>query len=133
NAVAHKAELGVAGDLAAGHTAAGDGADARNLVDLAYLRLAKGHFAHLRGKHALHRVGDIVDRIIDNAVHPHLNASLFGLGLGDGVGADVEADDDRVRSVGQADVGFRDCADAGVDNPHPDFVVRNLFQALLDC
>src|SRR5699024_10582684 len=55
--------------------------------------------------------------------------SLF---LGDVVGADVEADDNGVGGVGQVDVRLADGADAGVDDPHPDFVVGQLFEGLLD-
>ena len=44
------------------------------------------------------------------------------------VGADVEADDDRLRRCGQRDVGFGDTADARVHETRRDLVVAELLE-----
>src|SRR5699024_9377066 len=73
DAVPDDPDLPVTGDFAREDIAAGDGADARDLVDLADFGAAQFDLADLRGEHTLHRVLDVVDRVIDNAVHPHFD------------------------------------------------------------
>ena len=132
DAVTDDTHLAVAGDLTAGDTAACDGANVGDLVDLTDLQLAQRHLAELGSQHTLHSVGDVVDGVIDDAVHTHLDLGGSGLFLRHVVGADVEADDDGVGCVGQVNVGLADGADTGVDDADADLVVGDLLEALLD-
>ena len=72
-------------------------------------------YTHLdfRGQHTLHSVGNIVDGIVNDAVHTHFHAGLLGLGLGNGIGADVEADDNGVGSIGQREDVYKRQGHAG--------------------
>ena len=45
------------------------------------------------------------------------------------IGADVEADDDAARGLGQGDVGFVDRADRGMQHTHLDVVVADLLDS----
>ena len=64
--------------------------------------------AVFRGEHPLHRLSDVVDRIVDHPVGADLDALLLGAGTRHRVGTDVEADDDRVRGVGEHDIRLGD-------------------------
>ena len=66
----------------------------------------------LRGKHALHGRLDLVDAVVDDAVHTDLHIAASGVVARGRVRADVEADDDRIRRGGEHDVGLVDGADA---------------------
>ena len=100
--VADQAELGLARDLALGDEAAGDGADLGDGEDLADLGLAHELLALDRREHADHRLLDVVDGVVDDLVELDVDALLLGHLLRLAGGADVEADDDRGRRLGQA-------------------------------
>src|SRR5690606_36313891 len=95
--VAQHADRLVLLDRALDHEAAGDGAELGAAEDLAHLGDADDLLAHFlaqqAGSHLLHLVDDVVD---DREV-----AQVEAVGLDDlagrGVGADVEADDHRLR------------------------------------
>src|SRR5699024_7519618 len=108
------------------------GAHAADLVHLTDLQLAQRNLAELGSQHTLHSVRNIVDGVVDDAVHTHFHLGGGSFFLGDVVGTDVEADDDGVGSVSQIHVGLADGADADVDNPHPDLLVGQHLQRLLD-
>ena len=85
-----------------------------------------------RGQHALHRGLDLVDAVVDDAVHTDLHVGADGAVSGGVVRADVEADDDRAGGGGKHDVGLVDRADGGVDDADADFLVGELLERRLD-
>ena len=129
DAVAHQTHLAVlALQLAVLHVAACHGAHAGDLVGLAHLGVAQHHFPVLGSQHALHGGLDLVDGVVDDAVHPHVHVGAGGTVAGGGVGTDVEAHDDGLRGGGQHHVGFVDGADAAVDDADAHLVVAELLQ-----
>ena len=126
--VAQNADRRVARDLAVLDVAARDGADGGDLIGLTDLGVADDGLAELGRKHTLHGVGDLVDGIINDAVHPHIDLVTLRGGLCQLVRADVEADDDGVGRGGQQNIGLVDRADARVDDAHAHLVVRQLFE-----
>ena len=133
NVVAQDADRCVARDFAVFDIAACDRADGRDLVGLADLGVTDDCLAELGREQALHGVGDFVDGVVDDAVHPHVDLVALCSRLRLIVRADVEADDNRVGGRSQQDIGLVDCADARVDDLDADLVVRNLLQRRLDC
>ena len=132
DAVAHQTQLGVAGDLALQHIAAGHDAHAGDLVDLAHLDAAQLDLLELGIEHALHGGLDLLDALIDDAVHAHIHLVALGDQLGLGVGTDIEAHDDGVGGGGQHDVALVDGAHCAVDDPDVDLLVAQLLQRDLD-
>ena len=124
--------LGVPGDLAVLHIAAGDGADGADLIGLAHLGVADDDFLELGRQHALHGVLDLVDGVVDHAVHAHIHLGAGSGCRGHGIGTDVEAHDDGVGGGGKEHVVLRNRADTGVNNLDADFLVGDLLQAGLD-
>lgn len=72
------------------YAAAGNRADAADFIDLTNLKFAKLHIAELRRQHALHSVGDIVDGIVNNAIHTQFHMGCGGFFLGDRIRAHIE-------------------------------------------
>src|SRR5512139_1689445 len=66
DAVADESDPVVARDRPVLHEASADVADARNLEHLAHLHRCRDLFLAFRGKHALQRVADVVDGIVDD-------------------------------------------------------------------
>ena len=99
---------------------------------MALVQFAQRDLAELGCQHTLHSVGDIVDGIVDDAVHPHLDLGGSGFFLGHVVGADIEADDDGVGGIGQVNVGLADGTDTGMDDADAHLIIGDLLQALLD-
>ena len=132
DAVAHDARLAGALDLAVGDVAAGDGADVGHLEGLADLGVADDVLAELWREHTLHGRLDLIDGVVNDAVHPHIDVGAGRAVAGRRVGTDVEADDDGVRGGGEHDVALVDRADRTVDDAHADLVVGDLLQRGLD-
>ena len=132
DAVTHNANLGVAGDLAFQHIATGNGADAGDLEHLAHLRAAQLDLAGLWRQHTLHRGGDLLDGIVDDAVHAHVNAFALSHVAGYRVRTDVESNNDRAAGLCQHDIRLADRADCAVDNLDANLGVAQLLQRLLD-
>src|SRR5687768_4453902 len=121
DALAHHAHARLAVDHPAAHHAAGDGADLRDLEDLADLRLAQDDFALLGTQHPLERGAHVVHRLVDDAIELDVHPFALGRRAGVVVRAHVEADDDGVlRRLGEEDVALADGADAAVDDLHRD-------------
>src|SRR5262245_21688996 len=68
DAVANEANASLTVDHAAANRATGDGADTRDLEDLAHLCLALHDLALFGAQHAFHRSADIGHRLVDDAV-----------------------------------------------------------------
>ena len=114
-------------DLAVLDVAAGHGAHAGDLVGLADLRVAQHHFPVLGGQHALHGRLDLIDAVIDDAIHPHIHVLAHRAVPGGGVRPDVEAHDDGAGGGSQHHVGLVDGAHAAVNDTDGHFVVGQLF------
>src|SRR5205823_6608219 len=123
-----QADIGAALHGAVGDAAARDLADLGNVEHLQDLGVAEHGFAQRRREQAGHRLFDVVDEIVDDVVVADFDAVTFG---GRGrflVGADREADDGGVETFRQRDVGFRNTADAGMQNTRGDLVGAELLQ-----
>ena len=121
-------DLGISRDLAVLDHAAGDGADGADLVGHADLGVADDGLLELGRQHALHSGLDLVNGVVDDPVEPHIHVGPLAVGLGGGVGTDVEAHDNRACGGGQQNVAFVDGAHPRVNDPNPDFLVGNLLQ-----
>ena len=130
--VAHDTHVARALDLAVGDIAARDSADRGDLVGLANFGVADDGLAELRREHTLHSSLDLVDRIVNDAVHAHIDMVAGRAVARRSVGTDVEADDDGVRGGGEHNVALVDRADRAVNDAHADFVVGDLFKRRLD-
>ena len=128
DAVAHDTHVARALDLAVGDIAACDSADGRDFVGLADLGVADDGLAELRREHTLHSSLDLVDRIVNDAVHTHIDMVAGRAVARRSVGTDVEADDDGIRGGGEHNVALVDRADRAVNDAHADFVVGDLFK-----
>ena len=100
--------------------------------DLADLRPALDDLDDLRLEQALERRIDVVGQLVDDVVHPDVDA----LGLGGPAGrlgdARAEADDDRVRRGRQHDVVVGDVAGGLVEDVDPDLVLVELLERVGD-
>ena len=96
----------VALDHAAQHAATGHGADAADLEYLLHQHAAKFDFALFRLEHAFEGQLQVVGDLVDHVVPANLHALLVGHHAGLFVGHHIEADDDRVRCIGQRNVGL---------------------------
>ena len=80
----------------------------------------------------LHGGLDVVDAVINDAVHAQLDLGALGAVACGVVRTDVEADDDGVARRGEHDVRLVDRTDAGMDDAHAHFLVGELFERGLD-
>src|SRR5262245_48148342 len=92
DAITNHAQPALTIDDTTSHETAGDGADTRDLEDLANLRLAENDFALLGPEHAFHRRAHVGYRFIDDAVQLDVDAFALRGSPGVVVGANVEAD-----------------------------------------
>src|SRR5699024_9145649 len=103
-------------DDAAAHDGAGDVAELGGAEDLADLRRAELDLLVLRLEHALERLLDLVDRVVDDRVVLDLHALAIGVVRVQALGPHVVADDEGVGRHREVDVVHRDRADAAVDD-----------------
>ena len=89
-------------------------------------------FDPFRSPLASHFLGDVLGQLVDHVeiFHPHLLAFDHFARLG--VGADVEADDRCAGSMRQHHIALGNRADAGMQHPHLNFLVRNLVERIDD-
>src|SRR5438105_9528401 len=127
-AVADDPHAGAAADDAAGHVAAGDRAEARDPEELAHLHLAERLLGLDRAEHADERLLDVLRELVDDAVGADVDALALGERTRLGARPHVEADDERVRDRGEADVALRDRADARVDDIHAHLGMLDLLE-----
>jgi hypothetical protein len=86
--------------------------------------VAELHLFVLRLEHALQRGLDLVDRLVDDRVVPHVDAFALGQLAYPLGGLDVEADDHGVVDRGQVDVVLGDRTDTAVDDAQLDLVAH---------
>ena len=93
------------------HAATGDRAHAADGERALHQGAAQLDLALLGLEHPFERQPQIFGHFVNDVVAADLHALALGQVAGAFVRHDVEADDDRVRGVGQMDVGFGDAAD----------------------
>src|SRR5690606_4255374 len=79
-------------DLAVDHARARDHAGAADAEGLTHLGAAHRALANRRLEHALERLADLIDGIVDDRVEPHVDAFALGELRGLRLRTDVEAD-----------------------------------------
>src|SRR5688500_18446509 len=99
-----------------GDLTAGDVAEAADLEDLAHDCLTVRNVTVDRLQHALQRLLDVLDQVVDDAVLPDLDVLLLSKLFGAGIRLRVEADDNALGSNREHDVRLGDVAGGGVDN-----------------
>ena len=72
----------------------------------------------------------IIDGLVDDAVVAQLHTGFLHRLARTGIGAHVEADDERLGGGGELHVGRRDAADAAGDDLHLTLVDRQIGQRL---
>ena len=129
-ALADQPGLGRALDRPLGDEAAGDGADLGDLEDLPDHGAAEVDLLDLGDEHPLDGLLDLVGDLVDDVVAADLDLLLVGQRDGPVLGGDAEADDDRLRGVGQEDVALGDPADALEEDADRDLGVLELLELL---
>src|SRR5690606_19801086 len=109
--VAQHADRIAATDVAIHDDTTRNGAELTGAEHLANLGKAHDLLLHLRCQHAREHLLQIVDRFVDDAVVPDIDARFLDHVASGAVGAHVEADDPRIRSLCQRHVGLGDTAD----------------------
>ena len=130
--VAVDAQFAAPDDLAFRHIAARDHADARDLESLQDVALARHDLPVLGREHTLKRCLDVVEELVDDPVCAHVDPAALGERLRLGVGAHVEADDDRVGRIGEHDVRFGDRARTAVQDVDAHLFARKFEKGLFD-
>ena len=129
HAVAHQPHRGTAAHQPLGHIATGHLAQLADAEDLEDLGAAEENFALDRAQHAGQLRFDFVDQVVDDRVISDVDARATGELPRLDVGAHVEADHQRLRRGGEADVGFVDAADSGVQHIDLHILALEIFQA----
>src|SRR5664280_1773176 len=127
-ALAQESNLRTTGDDAVADEASGDGADLGNAKHFAHLGFAGDDLFVDRRQQSQHGRLDLLDQLVDDLVGPHLDTlslSQFATAL---VRSDIEADDGRVRGLGELDVVLGDPADATVHDDELHVVALELSQ-----
>ena len=130
--VADQAHIGAAFHGAVGDAATRDLADLGDVEHFQDQGIAEHGFAQGGREQAGHRLLHVIHEVVDDVVVADLDAVALG---GSGrflVGTDREADDGGVETFRQRDVGFRDAADARMQDARGDFVGAELLQRAQD-
>ncbi len=130
-ALANHPNSAIALNASTHHAATGNGSHLRHVEDL------QNH-GHSLLDHLLFRFEatfqgslNIVSNLVNDVVTPDFNLQLIGQRPGDFVGDDIEANDDRLRRLGQADVSQSDSTDECLQNIDSDFRVLDLGKLFL--
>src|SRR5215217_7498714 len=132
HAVADQAGFGPAGDLARGDVRPGDHADPRHPEGLADLGGAELALLVLGGEQALEGLLDVLHHLVDDRVQADVDALAVGQVARGRCGPHREADDDRARHRGQADVVLGDGAGRLVEHAQPDLGDLDPAQGVVD-
>ena len=124
--VAQQAHLRAAAHEALEHAAARDVADLRHADDLADFEEADLRFAQLRREQARKRSLHVVDGSVNDVVVADVDAFVFGKLSRLRIRADVEADDDALRSGREVHVRLRNAAHGRMHDVAAHFFVREL-------
>ena len=90
--------------------------------------MTEDRFAEFGVEQSGHRVFDLVEQFINDAVELDLNAFAFRSGDRHVLHLCVEADDDGVRCACEQNVRFRDRADSCVNNVELDLLALDLLE-----
>src|SRR5581483_11261203 len=110
--VAQDTDRVVPANEAFGHQAARNHTELARPEDIAHLRDADDRFLDLRLQHAGHHRLHVVDGFVNDAVVTNFDARFLQRVACTGVGTDVKADDQSLRSRGELHVRNRDSAQA---------------------
>src|SRR5215218_7080997 len=132
HAVADQPGPGAPGDLAGGDVGAGDHADPRHPEQLPDLRRAELALLELGGEHALERLLDVLDHLVDDRVQADVHALAGGQVAGGRGRPHGEADDDRAGRGGQGDVVLGDGAGGLVEHTQPHLGHVQLAERVVD-
>src|SRR5690606_27946871 len=134
DAVADDPRLGVPGDGSGAHDDTCDVSELGGTEYLADFGDTRLDFFVLRLEHALERVLDVFESVVDDRVEPDIHAFPHRTVAGLRIGAHVEADDDGVVDRGEVDVALGDSTHTAVDDAQLHGVVDlDLEQRLLEC
>ena len=89
-------------------------------------------FLELGCEHALHGSFYLVDAVVNDAIHTHIDIRAGGIVTGSIVGSYIEADNDCTGGRRQHDIGLIYCADAAVDDLYAHFLICYLLKGSLD-
>ncbi len=128
DAVADQTSLGTSDDHPVGHVGTGDRACAWHLEEGPDLGLAENDLLLVRFELPDEHLLDVVEQLVDDAVGEDLDARLLGGATCLALGANVEADDDRTRHLGQGDVVLADPADRAMDDVDPTVLAFDLVE-----
>src|SRR5699024_2986833 len=134
HALADEPGLAVTPDQAAANDRTGDVTDPGHLEDLTDLGATELDLLVNGLEETLHRCLDLVDGLVDDRVVPNVDTHAIGQLTVLALGANVEADDDRLGGRRQVDVVLRDRTDTTTDDPDTDLVATHvdLEQRLLE-
>src|SRR5690348_13446530 len=107
---------------------AGDHAHAFDAESVANFGAAQKLFLEHRSEQADHSFFNFVHDFVDDGVQANFDVFLLREISRFALGADVETDNDRVRSRGKQHIGFRNSTDAGLYDFQFDLIVRELRQ-----
>ena len=123
NVVAQQADFGAASDHALGNHAAGNFADAGDVIDLADFGISQNLFFEFGREQAFQAFLDVVCNIVD---------VLTGHVAGMRNGTDVKADNQSIGSFRQGDIRFRNRSDGRVQDLDADLIVGEFFDGSLN-
>src|SRR6266496_4199974 len=132
HAVAHQSGPGPAVDIAGGDVGARHHADPRHPEGLPHLGGAELPLLELGRQHALERLVDVLDELVDDRVETDVHAFAVGQLARGRRGPHREADHDRAGGRRQADVALVDRAGALVEDAQADLGDVQLAQGVVD-
>ena len=117
-------------DVAVGHQTTGNRAELGRAEHIAHFGQTNDLFAYFRTQQAADRVGDVLNRFVDDAVIAYVHTRFLDNLARLGVGTDVEADDNRLRRQRQLDIGLADTAYTAGNDADLDLFRGNLAERL---
>jgi hypothetical protein len=86
----------------------------------------------LRVKHPLHSGGDIFNGVINDFIKANVDLLVVSHGLGRALRPYVKRNDNSVRRRRKHDVRLSDAADAAMNRPYPNLVVRKTLKRVFN-
>ena len=132
NVVAQQADFGAASDHALGNHAAGNFADAGDVIDLADFGISQNLFFEFGREQAFQAFLDVVCNIVDDGIVANVNSIAPGGIARLRNGTDVKADNQSIGSFRQGDIRFRNRSDGRVQDLDADLIVGEFFDGSLN-
>src|SRR5438094_4284441 len=128
DSIADHANAPLTVDDATAYGAPSDGADARDLEHLAYLGFAENDLTLLGPQESLERRPHVVHRLVNDAIEANVDTLALGSRSRVVVRSNVEAENDRTRSLREQNIAFGDRANATMDDIDVDLAGRELHE-----